>query len=236
LGLPSTSDYTGTAWFIDPQNFELYKVLGPNQYGTEPISLADFTGGLYTIKGGAVWNVEQNKLAIFLDPLNPSTATMDIEGGVSLVRESAIKQLNAPVAAGTRRGVIGDVTMAGPHGPETVAISEPWLTAPGNRVIVLEGSSPGDYGRFRTVSLYDEAGNRIEPDIPPGFRYATGEEVHDRAVASWLMHNAKDEIARMLEADPSAYGGSTIDSDTVARLLATLDINTRAMIGTELAM
>jgi hypothetical protein len=232
--VPAPSDYTGTAWFVDPENYMLYELKGPNEYGTEPISMQDLTGGLYTVSSGAIRNAENGRVAQWLDPLNSWTATVGESGSIFLTRESPISQLNAETSATTRRGLIGEATLITPEGPAPVAIDEPWLSAPGSRIIVLADSKAGDPGRFRSVDLYDKAGNRVEPLIEPGWRYATGQEVQDRAVASWLMHTHAQEVREMIEGDPEVYGTSEVGSESVSKLLAALNLDVSAMIGTEL--
>ena len=51
---------------------------------------------------------------------------------------------------------------------------------------------------FELVAMFDEAGNAIEPEIPPGWRYATPEEVIDRGFAGDLARSKDADIRQVL--------------------------------------
>lgn len=161
------------------------------------ITLEDLTSGQLTYSGGAIRLAETGRIVQPVIDAYPATIAVSPTGFITFTREAPLSRMNQPTASASRYGVIGDALVTMPNGEERAVAINSWLTGPGQRVIVLNDSVRGDADRFRMIDLFNPAGERIDPQLPNGWRYATAQEAHDRAILGFLLKD--EETSRMIK-------------------------------------
>lgn len=195
--MPINSEYHGSSWFVDPTNLQLYEIMGDTITGNM-LTMYELTGGVFNASGGAIRDAATGRIVQPLQPEYPAQLSVMPGGQLIFSRETAAGVANDPTASYSRRGATGNAEILLPNGETRSVEVAPWLTGQDTQTLVRDLSLPGDEYRFRPMSIYTEAGQAVEPDIPVGWRYATPEENIDRGLIGEMARTRTDELREMV--------------------------------------
>lgn len=196
--MPVDPAFHGSNWFLDPQNFDLYRMVG-EQITPESVSLYDLTQGQLSASGGFIRDAASGRIVQPLRAEYPAVLNVMPTGQLLFQRETASTAVNSPVAAKSRYGAAGQTTLTLPNGEQSTFEARPWMQGQGQRTLIRELAAPGESQRFHEVRVYDEAGQAVEPFIPEGWRYATGQETLDRAIVKQLIKAQSEMLKEMVD-------------------------------------
>lgn len=224
--MPVDRVYHGTNWFVDPQNYMLYRMEG-NEITNEVLPLSDLTNGTLSASGGFIRETATGRIIQSIPIEYPPTLSIMPEGQALFRRETSRTALNTPTASESRYGAVGTADLVLPSGETRSVDLSPWLSGEGERVLVKEASQPGEEYRFQRVHMFDEAGNQIEPEVPPGYRFATPEEALHRGMARELIDHYADVLKEMVDLGMTDQNGAPITSLYEAAIYVSteLDVN-----------
>ena len=115
--MPVNPEYHETAWYVDPEDLQLYEIVAGSITGNQ-ITMADLTGGQLTASGGAIREVGTGRIVQPLQVEYPAQLDVMDSGQIIFSRETSQEVTASPTASASRRGATGTVDMFLPSGQQ----------------------------------------------------------------------------------------------------------------------
>jgi hypothetical protein len=223
--MPANPDLYRTNWIVDPETGSFQLLVDGNPTNTSA-SLEDISGGAYRLDPvragdilGYVRDLSTGRLYSTITLEQPAVMNVNQAGDISLLSPVDRENINEKIFAQGKYGASANIQLELPTGESPQFNVTSWLTRENDRLLVREGSAPGDIDRYRYSSEF-RGKELYDPTAPgSGWRYASPDEALNRGLIGRII-----EENRQLVDDMVALGVPGIDGQPVRTPYAAAEV------------
>lgn len=202
--MPAPGGYRGTNWIVDPETGDFMQVIDGEVTNTGA-SLETLSGGAYRLQGvrpgdlfGYVIDAQSGRIYSTITLENPASMVINQAGDISLMSPIDESRINEKIFAQGRYGASADIQLELPTGEAPSFNTTSWLTRENDRLLVREGSAPGEVGRYAYQSDIFGKTDYREFDAPSGWRFATADEALSRGLIGRIIEDQRALVDDMV--------------------------------------
>jgi len=227
--VPAPSGYYRTNWVVDPETGTFTELVDGEPTDTSA-SLETISGGAYRLdpiqagdKLGFIRDLSTGRIYSTITLEQPANMFVNASGDISLMSPIDASTINERIFAQGRYGASANVQLELPTGESPQFNVTSWLTRENDRLLVREGSAPGERDRYCYATDIFRREDYIPTTPPSGWRFASPEETLSRGLIGRIIEDQRQIVDDMVALGVPGLDGQPVRTPyEAAAVLATM--------------